>query len=67
MEAIGAMNPNDSRYDRSNVPEGSWPDGTPVSNWSYAVASFGSVDARSSGEDGEDLLADPYPDLAEAA
>jgi len=34
------MNPNDGRYDRSNVPDSSWPDGTPVSNWSHAVAAF---------------------------
>jgi hypothetical protein len=36
-----AMNPENSRYDRSAVPESSWPDGTPVSNWSKAVAAFG--------------------------
>jgi hypothetical protein len=30
-----------SRYDRSKVPESSWPDGSPVSNWSKAVAALG--------------------------
>jgi len=34
------MHPEDSRYDRSRVPESSWPDGSPVSNWSKAVAAF---------------------------
>jgi hypothetical protein len=29
-----------SRYDRSKVPESSWPDGSPVSNWSKAVAAL---------------------------
>jgi len=32
------MNLVNSGYDRSNVPESSWPDGSPVSNWSKAVA-----------------------------
>lgn len=31
------MDPENSRYDRSRVPETSWPDGSPVSNWSKAV------------------------------
>jgi len=31
------MNPENSQYDRSRVPESSWPDGSPVSNWSKAV------------------------------
>jgi hypothetical protein len=61
------MNPNDSRYDRSNVPESSWPDGTPVSNWSYAVASFGFASVRPRRENEEEPLEDLYPDLAEAA
>jgi hypothetical protein len=61
------MNPNDSRYDRSNVPDSLWPDGTPVSSWSHAVASFGFADARPQREDEEGPLDDAYPDLAEAA
>ena len=32
------VDPENSRYDRLNVPESSWPDGSPVSNWSRAVA-----------------------------
>ena len=40
------MNANDSRYDRSNVPDSSWPDGTPVSNWSHAVAAFACAGAQ---------------------
>jgi hypothetical protein len=32
------MDPETGRYDRSNVPESSWADGSPVSNWSKAVA-----------------------------
>ena len=31
---------SNSRYDRSQVPESSWPDGSPVSNWSKAVAAL---------------------------
>jgi len=34
------MDLESSRYDRSNVPASSWPDGSPVSNWSKAVAEF---------------------------
>ena len=34
------MDPNVNRYDRCNVPDSSWPDGTLVSNWSHAVAAF---------------------------
>lgn len=34
------MHPEDSHYDRSRVPESSWPDGSPVSNWSKAVAAL---------------------------
>ena len=40
------MHPEDSRYDRSRVPESSWPDGSPVSNWSKAVAAFSSLASR---------------------
>jgi hypothetical protein len=34
------MNPDSSRYDRSAVPESTWPDGSTVSNWSKAVAAL---------------------------
>jgi hypothetical protein len=53
MEAM-TMNPNDSGYDRSNVPDSSWPDGTPVSNWSHAVAAivFAGAQPRREHEDG---------------
>jgi hypothetical protein len=34
------MSPSISRYDRSAVPDSTWPDGSPVSNWSKAVAAL---------------------------
>lgn len=34
------MSPSISRYDRSAVPDSIWPDGSPVSNWSKAVAAL---------------------------
>lgn len=34
------MDLENSQYDRARVPESSWPDGSPVSNWSKAVAAL---------------------------
>ena len=34
------MSPSIIRYDRSAVPDSTWPDGSPVSNWSKAVAAL---------------------------
>ena len=41
-----AMDPESSRYDRSKIPESSWPDGSPVSNWSKAVAELNRTSQR---------------------
>ena len=40
------MKPENSRYDRSQVPESCWPDGVPVSNWSKAIAALGLTPAN---------------------
>ena len=40
------VKPEASRYDRSQVPEGCWPDGVPVSNWSKAIAALGLTPAN---------------------
>ena len=61
------MHPEDSHYDRSRVPESSWPDGCPVSSWSKAVAA---ILLASRGQPLEDESAgprNPTPLLAMAA
>jgi hypothetical protein len=40
------VKPENSRYDRSHVPEACWPDGVPVSNWSKAIAALGLTPAN---------------------
>jgi hypothetical protein len=61
------MNPEYSRYDRSAVPESSWPDGTPVSNWSQAVAKLALADGRARANEKKAESADEAPLLAMAA
>jgi hypothetical protein len=62
-----AMKPADSRYDRTNVPESSWPDGTPVSNWSQAVARLALAERRARASEKRAESADEVPFLAMAA
>jgi hypothetical protein len=38
-------------YDRTKVPETSWPDGSPVSNWSKAVAALPRINLSSTEEE----------------
>ena len=61
------MNPESTRYDRSAVPESSWPDGTPVSNWSKAIAALRLTDSRARGEERNIVACDDTSLLAEAA
>ena len=61
------MNPDSSRYDRSAVPESTWPDGSPVSNWSKAVATLALAPGPAPSDEKHRVLADAYPFFAQAA
>jgi len=61
------VNPEDSRYDRSHVPELCWPDGVPVSNWSKAIAAFGLTTNRSQAGEASTISADDDSELPIAA
>ena len=43
---MAIMKFENSRYDRSAVPESAWPDGSRVSSWSKAVAALGLATGR---------------------
>ena len=60
------MRPQNSRYDRSSVPESSWPDGSPVSNWSKAVAALARAGTRAWVDERHVPVRDEIP-LARAA
>ena len=62
-----AMNRETSRYDRSNVPESSWPDGTPVSNWSQAVAALSRTGVLRPSHETDRAINNVEPTLAKAA
>ena len=61
------MNPEDSRYDRSHVPEFCWSDGVPVSNWSKAIAALGLTANRAQAGEASTISADDYTELPIAA
>jgi hypothetical protein len=61
------MHPEDGHYDRSRVPESSWPDGSPVSNWSKAVAAFSLASREHRLEEASAVPRNANPFLAMAA
>ena len=61
------MYPDSSRYDRSAVPESTWPDGSTVSNWSKAVAALALADLPPKSEEKSTGIGDVHPFLALAA
>jgi len=61
------MRPSIIRYDRSAVPDSTWPDGSPVSNWSRAVAALALVSGSAQSEEKNREAADVHPLLALAA
>lgn len=61
------MSPSISRYDRSAVPDSTWPDGSPVSNWSKAVAALALASGPAQSKEKNREVADVHPLLALAA
>jgi hypothetical protein len=61
------MNPENSRYDRSAVPDSTWPDGSAVSNWSKAVAALALESGGAQSEEKNREADDAYPPFALAA
>ena len=61
------MDPDNSRYDRSAVPELTWPDGSPVSNWSKAIAALALASGPGRSEEKNWVADDIHPLLARAA
>ena len=61
------MSPSISRYDRSVVPDSTWPDGSPVSNWSKAVAALALANGAAPSKEKNREAADAHPLLALAA
>ena len=61
------MTPDNSRYDRSAVPQWTWPDGSPVSNWSKAVAALALASGPTRSEEKSSIAGDVRALLARAA
>jgi len=61
------MSPSIIRYDRSAVPDSTWPDGSPVSNWSKAVAALALASGPAQSKEKNREAADVHPLLALAA
>jgi hypothetical protein len=61
------MSPCIGRYDRSAVPDSTWPDGSAVSNWSKAVAALALASGPAQSQEKKREAGDVHPLLALAA